>query len=109
MGGGKFGGGFKNIRIFNNGVGNPVDTSGFGNTGRTKAYNLTEQMVMHEVQSDPLHNAKELKITLKDPRWKKEDGWVKMQRTVETSDGKKYIVHFLYNKETGEFDDFKFK
>lgn len=74
MGGGKFGNGFKNTGMTNNGIGNPVGISGLGNTGRTKAYDLNEQMVMYEVQSNPLYNAKELKISLKDPRWKEEDG-----------------------------------
>lgn len=43
-----------------------------------------------------------------DSRWLAEDGWVKMQNIVETSQGK-INIHFNYNSITNEFDDFKFK
>jgi hypothetical protein len=36
-------------------------------------------------------------------------GWVKMQREITTSDGRKITFHFNYNKVTGAFDDFKYK
>lgn len=32
-----------------------------------------------------------------------------MSRNIELSDGKKIEIHYVYNKKTGEFDDFKFK
>ena len=32
-----------------------------------------------------------------------------MSRNIELSDGKKIEIHYVYNKNTGEFDDFKFK
>jgi len=33
----------------------------------------------------------------------------KMQVIVENTDGTKTTIHYLYNTETGAFDDFKFK
>jgi len=44
-----------------------------------------------------------------DSRWLSGDGWQKMQRIIQTSDGTKINIHFNYNKLTGGFDDFKFK
>ncbi len=93
----------------NTGVGNPVKVEGRGSTGRTIPNNLEEQMAMHQVQSNPLEGATELPIKLNDTRWKSSDGWVKMQSVVKTSDGNKITIHYVYNKVTGAFDDFKFK
>ena len=93
----------------NTGVGNPVKVEGRGSTGRTIPNNLEEQMAMHQVRSDPLEGATELPIKLNDTRWKSSDGWVKMQSVVETADGNKITIHYVYNKVTGTFDDFKFK
>ncbi|MFH0897950.1 MAG: hypothetical protein V1855_00025 [bacterium] len=67
--------------------------------------NLIEQLSMKEVLSNPLAEAKELKsIAMTDPRWLAEDGWVKMGKNVHGIE-----IHFLYNKKTKLFDDFKFK
>ena len=93
----------------NTGVGNPVKVEGRGSTGRTIPNNLEEQMAMHQVRSDPLEGATELPIKLNDTRWKSSDGWVKMQSVVKTADGNKITIHYVYNKVTGTFDDFKFK
>ncbi len=91
------------------GVGNPVKTEGRGSTGRTTPNSLNEQMAMHQVKSNPLENAYELSsIEMSDPRWLASEGWVKMQSMVYYHGGKTEI-HFNYNKETGAFDDFKFK
>lgn len=91
------------------GVGNPVRIEGRGSTGRTIPKNLNEQMAMHEVRSNPLGNSKKLPLGLGDKRWDSNDGWVKMQSIVKTSDGGKIVIHFNYNEVTGTFDDFKFK
>ena len=90
-------------------VGNPVKVEGRGNTGRTKPNNLKEQMAMHQVQSNPLKGAKKLPVKMTDKRWPSEEGWVKMQNVITLGDGTKVNVHFVYNKITGKFDDFKFK
>ena len=92
----------------NIGVGNPVKIEGRGNTGRIIPNKLEEQMAMHQVQSNPLKGAFEIPIKLNDARWQASDGWVKMQSIVETSDGNKITIHYVYNKLTGTFDDFKF-
>ena len=92
------------------GIGNSVDVAGYGNTGRTLPKTLYEQMAMHQVQSEPLKNAKELtNFTLRDDRWPAKEGWVKMESIVKHGDGTKTVIHFVYNKLTGMFDDFKFK
>ncbi|MBF0788318.1 hypothetical protein IR123_10595 [Streptococcus sp. 19428wC2_LYSM12] len=91
------------------GVGNPVSIAGRGSTGRTIANTLNEQLAMQEVMSNPLAGAFEIPITMTDPRWMGTEGWVKMQRIVTLSDGTKVNIHYVYNKLTGAFDDFKFK
>jgi hypothetical protein len=78
---------------------------GKGSTGRRIPRSLKEQLVMKEVLSNPLPGAKELQsITMTDPRWLAKDGWVKMAKNVNDVE-----THFLYNRKTGAFDDFKFK
>ena len=93
----------------NSGVGNPVKTAGRGSTGRTEPKSIEEQMAMHETKSDPLKNATELPLKMNDARWHAKEGWVKMQKNVKLSNGKTVSIHYVYNKVTGVFDDFKFK
>jgi RHS repeat-associated protein len=82
---------------------------GRGSTGRTLAKTLNEQLAMKEILSNPLKGAEYLRsINMNDSRWLAKDGWQKMQRVIKTSDGKKIIIHFHYNKHTSAFDDFKF-
>lgn len=63
---------------------------------------------MHEVQSNPLKGATNLKVKrgmkLGNPKWHDDDGWVKMSRNVKGVE-----IHFVYNQKTKIFDDFKFK
>ena len=76
--------------------------------------NLTEQMAMHEVKSNPMKNALDLSqiknnpVIMNDQRWPTNKGWVKMQRVINSSNGEKITIYFVYNKMTGQFDDFKF-
>jgi len=91
------------------GVGNPVEIAGHGSTGRIIPNTLDEQMAMHQVKANPLEGAVDLSqtskpIILNDPKWKASEGWVKMSNIVNGKD-----IHFVYNKITGAFDDFKFK
>ena len=91
------------------GVGNPVEVEGRGNTGRTVPNSLDEQMAMHQVQSNPLDGAMDMSqarkpVIMTDPRWPASEGWIKMSNNVNGIE-----IHFVYNKETGAFDDFKFK
>lgn len=71
---------------------------------------LNEQMSMHQVVSNPLDNAIDMSqlnkhpIILTAPRWSASDGWVKMSNNVNGIE-----IHFVYNKITGAFDDFKYK
>ena len=41
---------------------------------------------------------------MSDSRWLASEGWVKMSNNVNGVE-----IHFVYNKITGAFDDFKFK
>lgn len=91
------------------GVGNPVKIEGRGTTGRTIPKTLSEQMAMHQVRSNPLKGATEVPIRMTDSRWPQSQGWVKMQSIVKNFDGTKTTIHYVYNKITGAFDDFKFK
>ena len=91
------------------GVGNPVSTQGIGSTGRTTPNTLTEQMAMHQVQSNPLEGATQVPITMTDSRWPASDGWVKMQSEVQCSNNTKVTIHYNYNQLTDSYDDFKFK
>jgi hypothetical protein len=78
---------------------------GRGSTGRISPRSLKEQIAMKEVLSNPLQGAKELtSVTMTDPRWLAQEGWVKMSKNVNDIE-----IHYIYNKLTAVFDDFKFK
>ena len=64
---------------------------------------------MYQVKSSPLTGATELPIKLSDTRWNHADGWVKMQTVIRNTDGTTISIHYVYNKLSGAFDDFKFK
>lgn len=83
---------------------------GKGSTGRQVANDLVEEIFMEHVLSNPLDGATELKsIKLSDKRWHHSDGWVKMERKLKTKEGQNVVIHFVYNKKTKKFDDFKYK
>ncbi len=91
------------------GVDNSVKIEGRGSTGRTIPNTLNEQMAMHQVKSNPLNGAVDMSqldkpIIMSDSRWPASEGWVKMSNNVNGIE-----IHFVYNKITGAFDDFKFK
>ena len=71
---------------------------------------LNEQMAMHQVVSNPLDNAIDMSqlnkhpIILTAPWLSASDGCVKMSNYVNGIE-----IHFVYNKITGAFDDFKYK
>lgn len=56
-----------------------------------------------------LDGANELPFVMKDAGWSAQDGWVKMENSVYYNNGAHTTIHFVYNKNTGMFDDFKFK
>ncbi|PHB04910.1 hypothetical protein COE81_19770 [Bacillus wiedmannii] len=80
-----------------------VKVFGRGSTGRTTASTLEEQLAMKEVKSNP-QGIVLTRIPMTDPRWPREDGWVKMVHNVNGVE-----IHYVKNTRTGEFDDFKFK
>ena len=92
------------------GVGNILKPLGRGSTGRTVANNLTEQLAMKEIMSNPAAGQiiKRMK-PLTDPRW---SGWRKMQYEHIGLDGTKTIIHYNGKWQNGVLkavDDFKFK
>jgi hypothetical protein len=58
----------------NTSVGNSVKIEGRGTTGRTIPNNLSEQMAMEQVKSNPLNGAFNTGIKIGDTRWSYEDG-----------------------------------
>ena len=76
---------------------------GLGSTGRTVANNLTEQLAMKEIMSNPTVG-KILKKSLSDTRWK---GWAKMSN--KTAHGVEIHYNALWkNGVIKAVDDFKF-
>jgi hypothetical protein len=74
-----------------------------GSTGRTTAGSLAEQRAMEYAKEYPEYGDV-LDVNMKDERWPASDGWVKMEMDVDGVE-----VHYDYNLNTGETDDFKFK
>ena len=81
---------------------------GKGVTGRNIPNNLSEQLAMKEIQSNP-NLGKVVMQNMSDIRWK---GWDKYQFTHTLENGKKIIVHYVGKSKNGKLiavDDFKFK
>jgi len=100
VGGGVLGGIF--ARVAAKGVLSPL---GLGSTGRTAAANLTEQLAMKEIMSNP-KAGKTLINTMKDAsgRW---NGWSKMSN--RTAHGVEIHYNALWkNGVIKSIDDFKF-
>lgn len=77
-------------------------------TGRVVAANLTEQLAMQEVVSNP-SIGRVVMTGLNDVRW---FGWSKMQYTHLALDGTKTTIHYVGKWKNGilqAVDDFKFK
>ena len=80
---------------------------GLGSTGRTVANNLVEQMTMKNILNNPTLG-KVVMTGMKDSRW---FGWSKMQYTVTSENGIKFVIHYVGKFENGilkAVDDFKF-
>lgn len=75
---------------------------GLGSTGRVTPANLTEQLAMEEVRSNPA-GVQLRNITMSNSRWPAADGWAKMQQIVNGVN-----IHYVENTVTGAVDDFKF-
>ena len=79
-----------------------------GSTGRTEARNLTEQLAMEQVKSNPGAGTQLTNIIMNDTRWPASSGWVKMEQIIRTSYGK-VNIHYVFNTVFKIYDDFKFK
>ena len=74
-----------------------------GSTGRTTPGGANEDQAMQLVKEYPEYGTR-LPTTMNDPRWLADDGWVKMEQTVNGVE-----IHYVYNTITEVADDFKFK
>jgi RHS repeat-associated protein len=74
-----------------------------GSTGRTIPANLAEKTAMQKAMLNPTAGHR-LPITMKDPRWPADEGWVKMAQNIDDVE-----IHYVYNTVTGAVDDFKYK
>jgi len=59
---------------------------------------------MKQAVSNPAGGEQLKNITLGDPRWTPDAGWVKMRQNVNGIE-----IHYVYNTKTGAVADFKFK
>lgn len=78
-----------------------------GSTGRTQPQNLTEDIMMRSVKENP-QIGKDIPVNMNDPKWPSSGGWVKMQYTNITQNGQRTTIHYVYNPQTEQYDDFKF-
>lgn len=74
-----------------------------GSTGRTTPGGANEQRALDLIKENPQYGNR-LPVTMRDSRWSADDGWVKMEQTVDGVE-----IHYVYNTRTGVADDFKFK
>ncbi|WP_437779221.1 RHS repeat-associated core domain-containing protein [Sorangium sp. So ce1097] len=76
--------------------------------GTTLPRNLREHLALEQAMSSPTAGEPLVRLKMTDPRWPASDGWVKMQQMVNPGGGEGRInVHYLWNRITGEVDDFK--
>ena len=84
------------------GCGYLLPETSVGSTGRTTPSNLREQLAMEAAMADPERGTR-LPITLGDPRWPANEGWLKMTQYTNGVE-----IHYNYNVRTGQSADFKF-
>ncbi len=76
---------------------------GRGNSrGGHQPETLSEQLAVEQAISNP-QAGRTLDIPITDSRWP-EEGWVKKAQNINGVE-----VHYVYNQNTGEIDDFKIK
>jgi hypothetical protein len=76
--------------------------------GTTLPRNLREQLAIEEAMANPTAGKTLGNLKLSDPRWPSEEGWVKMEKKIESKGGEgNIIVNYVYNILTGAIDDFK--
>ena len=91
------------FEVDSNGVVTDRNPPSRGSTVRTTPGGANEAKAMELVQEYPEYGNR-LPLTMNDPRWPADDGWVKMEQTVNGVE-----IHYVYNTSTGVADDFKFK
>jgi len=77
-------------------------TGGGGGAVESGAADLSDQLVIQEVKSNPSVGEQIMKGSLKDPAFPETDGWAKMQYTHEplTQNARRVTVHYFYNTTT---------
>ncbi|WFF41183.1 filamentous hemagglutinin N-terminal domain-containing protein [Salinicola endophyticus] len=88
----------------NNGINYDTITTA-GSKQATAPRNLTEQIVWNGVLENP--NAGRPLSLSKDPRFRPEDGFQKMEVTTLTESGRRITIHYQYNSNTGRPYDMK--
>jgi hypothetical protein len=86
------------------GVDDAAGTSqmGRGSTRRSEPRNLSEQLAREQVLADPGAGV-QIDVTMRDPRWPADEGWVKMRQNAG-----EHQLHYVLNRRTGAIDDVKF-
>jgi hypothetical protein len=72
---------------------------------RTEPVSLPEQLALQNAKNnggEPIMTGK-----INDPNY--QGSWMKMQSTLKTYEGKTITIHYWYNTQTGEMQQFKFK
>jgi hypothetical protein len=82
---------------------NIVRPLGRGSSGRTAPNNLKEKLSMEQVARNP-KGIDLLNVKMTNKRWHGKDGWIKRAQNINDIE-----IHYVYNRKTGQVDDFKFK
>ena len=86
-----------------------------GSTATNVPQNVIEELALKEVIENPFTSDARIltDVVMGDPRWKADDGWVKVERIIHITHfaGGKYdiSIHYTANIRTKEVDDFKIK
>ncbi|MEV6522850.1 polymorphic toxin-type HINT domain-containing protein [Longispora sp. NPDC051575] len=97
-------GGKARFEVDSSGVATDLKPLGRGSTGHTVPHTLKEQLGMESAMSNPAAGKQLRGVTMTDPRWMAQDGWVKMAQNVNGVE-----IHYVRNTVTGQVDDYKFR
>jgi RHS repeat-associated protein len=76
--------------------------------GTTGARNVRESLAIEQAMANPVAGMELRAVSMTDARWPASQGWVKMQQIVRSGGSEGPInVHYVFNKLSGEVDDFK--
>jgi hypothetical protein len=81
----------------------PQQNPSRGSTAR-REHTEWEEELLQEVRANPEGGTELWRVPQTDARWPREDGWIKMEQTVDDVD-----IHYQYQQGTGAVDDLKVK